>query len=277
MNTDKETVFHIFLATEETIRPKVIIKQWGASDVFYTLDEAVAAGVKALDERFAELQEFFSDHWSKDDIAEDVGYQFIIYEYNPGVARREDGWWEEFVRWHFNHKGILRERIENKAIRKGDNVDFYSTVRFPGDEADDAGCKFNVGDFVTVANDENELIYVVSHAPGKRENWPKRFLIMSSSPIDNQPESGENFYTVDGFDSNGLFTHAHPHESKLCRYEDAIPQDHPLQILKKHYLGVITIDDDMFDDIFSRRIIFDYPPKTRSWHTIPELMDMVKK
>jgi len=276
MNTDKKTVFHIFLATEETIRPKVIIKQWGASDVFYTLDEAVAAGVKALGERLAELQEFFGEHWSKDDIAEDLGYQFTIYEYDPGVVRRDDGWWEEYVQWDFNHKGLLRERTENKAIHEGENTEYHSTVRFPGDEADDAGCKFSVGDFVTVADDENELIYVVSHAPGKRENWPRRFLIASSIPNAGQPDGGENFYTLDGFDSGGLFIHAHPHESKIRRYEDEIPKNHPLQVLRKHYIGEATISDELFDDIFCRHIMFDNDDSLRSWRNIPELINMLK-
>ena len=72
MNTDIKKVFHIFLATEETVRPEVIIKQWGASDVFYKLDEAVAAGVKALNDRFNEMLKFFGKYWSKDSLADEV-------------------------------------------------------------------------------------------------------------------------------------------------------------------------------------------------------------
>jgi hypothetical protein len=275
MNTDNKTVFHIFLATEETVRPEVIIKQWGASDVFFTLDEAVAAGVKALEDRFTEIQKFFGKNWSNDDIAESVDYRLTVYEYNPGVMRSVNGWWEQFAEWDYNHKGILRERTEFKTIHKGDKAERYSTVRFPGDESDDAGTKFDVGDFVTVTDESDKQIYVVSHAPGKRENWPNRFLIASSSPTAGQPEGGENFYTVDGFDSTGLFTHTHPHESKIRRFEGEIPVNHPLQVLRKHYIGEANINDDLFDDIFCRRIIFDNGDNLRSWRNIPELIEIL--
>ena len=276
-NTNNGKIYLVFLATEETITQEVIIKQWVASDAFLTLDEAVAAGKKALKGRFVGLCKFFGKNYDKDDIADVVNYRFTIFEYDPAVARNEDGWWEMYARWTYNHNGMLQERTEHRTIRIGDKTEQHSTVRFPDDDAEDAGCKFNVGDFVTVANDEDvNQIYVVSHAPGKRENWPKRFVIFSDSPTTGQPESGENFYTVDGFDKNGLFTHIHPHETELRRFVGEIPPSHPLQILKKHYLGEIKINDDLFDDIFCRRIVFDNGKSLKSWRSIPELFDVVQ-
>jgi len=273
-NNDSKKIYHVFLTTEETITKEVIIKQWGASDAFLTLDEAVDAGKKALKSKFKELCKFFGENYDEDDIENTVNYRFTIFEYDPTVARNEDGWWETYAQWNYEYSGILRGRIEHRTICTGDNVTQYSTVRFPGDDAEDAGCKFNVGDFVTVAydGDDSYQIYVVSHAPGKRENWPKRFVIAYDSHTTEQPESGENFYTVDGFDINGLFTHTHPHETHLRRFEGEIPSDHPLQILKKHYLGEIKINDDLFNDIFCRRIVFDVGDKLKSWRSIPELI-----
>ena len=275
-NTNNDKIYHVFLATEETITQEVIIKQWGASDAFLTLDEAVAAGILALKVRFADLCKFFGKNCDEDDIADVVNHRFTISEYDPAAPRNKDGWWESYVRWTYDHNGAIRERTVHQTIRTGDKTEQYNTVRFPGDDAEDAGCKFNVGDFVTNTYDDNSPIYVVSHAPGKRENWPKRFVIFSDSTITEQPESGENFYTVDGFDSNGLFTHTHVHESQLHRCEVEIPPNHRLQVLKKHYLGEININDDLYDDIFCRRIVFDNGEPLKSWRSIPELINVVQ-
>lgn len=275
MDADNKSVFNVFIATGETMRPGLIIRRWGASDVFCTLDEAVSAGIKALHNRFNELKEFFGEDWDEDDIADKADYRFTVFEYDPRVARNEDGWWEQFTEWTFSHKGVLRERTEHRTVRNGSDVEQYSTVRFPGDDAEEAGSKFSVGEFVTIADDEENRIYVVSYAPGSRENWPKKFVIASSSPYMGQPESGENYYTVDGFDSIGLYTHKHPHETQMRLYEGEVPDKHPLQLLRRHSRGEISISDDVFDDIFYGRIIFDYPPELRSWREIPELISIV--
>jgi len=244
----------------------ITIKHWAAADTFNTLEEAVKAGKKALAERFEEIKEWYGKDWTVEEIAECEDYRFIIYEFDPIVPRRKDGYWERYVEWDYDHIGELHRRSEHKIDIVGDKEVHYETTRMPGDEDSRSGTHFKAGDFVTLTNDKEQRIYVVAQAPGFRDNWPKKYVIHG-----NPTDSGENEYLVGYFCKHGLYDHEHPHEYFIRRYDGTVPEDHPLRLLSMIFSGALTISDETWMDICNRKIRFDYNKNIRHWHDIPEL------
>ena len=291
----------------------IAIAEWHYSDVFASEKAAVTAGKKAMLKHLKYLmaitnrassmknkpaKSIFKSSYSHDeleDFAETIEYNFIVYEFDPNVKRgkkwNRDEQWDEFVSWDYNYKGELQTRYEWSDI--GWN-------RLPSDYSDEnAGTYFKAGDFVTITGDfggkndrYKDNVFVVFSAPGRRGEA-------------QHPEWWDNSYTTYYIDEHNLVNHTHPHETQISPYEgEAVPDDHPLQLLRKIALDEIQIrvkdgedtsdmhpleylakafsgmlEDSEFvkwwDDACRGRITFDYPEKD-SWRNIPELLEHLK-
>ncbi|MDR1979511.1 MAG: hypothetical protein LBQ42_12320 [Synergistaceae bacterium] len=160
------------------------------------------------------------------------GYSFVIREFDLEVERNPDwsgdwglGQWKYFVRLEYDHHGNLAERYEC--------IDGIGYERMPGDETDDAGVKFAVGDFVTVEGGRADNRTWVVYAPPGRQSECKR------------PEIWENIYTL--LSVNG---HDHFHERFLRPYKGHIPEDSPLMFLRGVVAGEIKLDEDTMNDVY---------------------------
>ncbi|MDR2568741.1 MAG: hypothetical protein LBD23_00405 [Oscillospiraceae bacterium] len=255
----------------------VLVGEWHYNDVFTTIKKAVAVGKKELLRKLKELKSQIYRNAKIDEIVENgvVCYEFYVYEFDPDVKRsRVLPWarWNDYARWDFDYTGKLRSREENKSHEKDGKAQFSMKVVNPGDEKEDAGSKFNLGDFVKVDSqwDDKGLIYVVDGTPGKKREWLEKYP-------NGDIEAWENQYSVSSIDSDGLFTCAHPHEMNICLYDSKIPDDHPLQLLRKYFIGEIYIDHDVWEAVFCRQILFDCSHNKKSWRDIPELYEQFSK
>jgi len=250
----------------------VLVRQWHYNDVFTSIKKAVAIGKKELWKKLKELNSLIYRNAKVDEIIGygSVSYEFYIYEFNPEVKRsRTLPWhhqWNDYARWDFDYKGNLRSREETKAFKENGKTRVSIKVVNPGDEKEDAGAKFSVGDFVKVNNqwDDITLVYVVDGSPGKKSEWLEKY---PQGDID----AWENQYSVSSIDYDGCFTHTHPHEMNMHLYDGNVPIDHPLQLLRKFFIGEVDIDHDVWRDIFERRIVFDCSYIKKSWRDIQEL------
>ena len=232
-------------------------------DVFVEQDKAVSAGRKVMTSALRELKakipgrrkeslEVFVENMLE---LEKFIYYFEIMEFDPNVKRH--GWvgtqWKYYTQWVYDYHGALLEKTEWREDLGYDVI--------AGDEADDAGTKFSVGDFVTVDSRSirsKDKIFVVASQPGKKTEW-------------NPPEGWENFYMLWSINNYNGF-HDHFHETKLRLYEKEVPKDHPLWMLRRLALGELQVDEETYLRLtFYGGILLDYPPEIPSWRTIPEL------
>jgi hypothetical protein len=237
---------------------------WYYCDVFTNLKQAVSVGKGQLTEHLRELREDLPDSHScardaplsvfVEESKEDHNllYDFSITEFDPDVKRDSSGRWEYFIKWEYDILGHLITRYE---------CDTYE--RLPGDEAKDAGTKFPLGSFVTAEVEKyKDQVFVVTFQPGRRSE-------------SEHPEGWENIYTLESFRRASWF-HEHFHETKLRLYDKEVPQDHPLQLLRRIATGELKISEETWMEMAygsgKRAILLDYPPECEflSWRDIPE-------
>ena len=288
----------------------ISIMDWNYSDVFTSEKKAVTAGKKAMLKHLKYLKDITNRASNKNSIPgipawhtydnleefiKEIEYSFMVYEFDPNVKRspkwNRDTDWDEYVEWEYDYEGKIHTRYEWGDI--GWN-------RLPSDYSDEnAGTYFNPGDFVTITGSFGwgddwckDIVFVVFSAPGKRSEA-------------RHPEWWENDYPIYYIDKNNLVNHTHCHERQIRIYEgEAIPVDHPLQLLRKIALGGIKIkikdgddtsdlpplvaigkflagefEDSEFEKWWNEacrgNITFDYQKKN-SWRNVPELEDWNK-
>jgi len=253
-----------------------LIREWHLSDVFTSLEKAVAFGEKEMMKKLEKYRTKLFEEWSPSEIAHKlVEYDFKVLELDPDVSRnqifydsefsdtfgiegedvvkrnRVGSHWDDYVEWNYDYAGNLRYRAHHygEDIYENDERLFYNrNLNFPEDDAEDAGTKFKVGEFVRVADsrwygirdfyeeghnpDElhllknglfDDIIYVVAAAPGKKRDCKGAFWY--------------NHYELGRYDERGNYKTIHLHERYLRRYDadhdgELLPDD-PLHNLLK--------------------------------------------
>jgi len=272
----------------------VVVGIWNYYDVFLSVNKAVAAGKKAMLKKLKEIKKLAFKDCSLNELAEDeLSYTFCVYEFDPNDKRKRDTWqfggsknfgsskkWDEFTWWRFKYNGELEKCCKWRDL---------GYMHLPGDEKEDAGTKFKVGDFVTITgtfgildqndNTRNSVMTLGENMDdtqvltSHKGNYSDVFVVMGVPGKKNEskiPDEWENMYTVVFIDDKFLYDHSHPHELQIRPFEGEIPEDHPLWLLRKLAKDEIKLSDELWEDIFMRRVQFDYK-LSKSWKDIPEL------
>jgi hypothetical protein len=228
----------------------LVVGEWHHSNIFWSEEKALAYGKKKMQEQLEKIKLAFADD-SLDEIAADkLSYGFVIYEIDSDDQRDNIEMWDRAKR-SYDYRG---------EIIYGENKD--GLERFPGDEDEAAGTKFALGSFVTLPNEKHtgcyphnnkQQIYIIGGVPGDRNKIPHIW---------------ENMYILDFIDDDYGYSHTHEHESKIRLYEGEVPADHPLQFLRRLITDEIKASKEVWNDIWYKRIIFDYPPEVRSWREV---------
>jgi len=121
----------------------------------------------------------------------------------------------DYIVWVFDALGNLVESEYDRFVLK------------PGDEAEGAGTRYKVGDFVLAPSyysgipRSEDVVYVVIAAPGKRPpvgTWGNDYLV---------------------FDTDGPRGHFHPHETEIEPFEGEVPPDSPLWFWRDYARGLV--------------------------------------
>jgi hypothetical protein len=199
---------------------------WSYCDVFTTLRQAVSMGKMLMKECFRELKGDTPDYKKKplnvfvNDMCDcdKLRYTFTVVAFDPNAKRHlpagsihyyQGGPYPYSVEWHYDYLGNLFEAVE-----------WYGAgfERMPGDEDEEAGTHFAVGDFVTAGGED---VYIVRLQPGRKDDrteWPKYYW--------------ENNYLLNPIDDVEN-DHIHVHEAYLRRYDGNIPEDHPIHVVRR--------------------------------------------
>ena len=250
------------------------------SDVYLTIDEAVDAGKKLMVIWLESISEVNRDIPIQYLVGNWCLAEFKVYEFDPDVTRDENGLWEEYAEWKYNYKGELLDRNEFKSLTDGLLMGY---CRRPGDEDENAGSRFKPGDFVKLigkykeSRSQNEIIYSLHQEFGEMSigevlkagirSDEETVYVVRRVPGKGNPgnEYHENIYTVDFINKDMEFDHYHPHEEEIQLFDGEVPKGHPLHLIRKNVLGEVNFSDEMWEDIFYGRIIFDHPDEVRSW------------
>jgi len=235
---------------------------WGIrSIVFPTYNAAYEWGKKELLEGITEKykESRIAQKKYKDDMAgfikDYIEYRFEITAYDPWEQEAERAKWKDVpadramtllqkemekkeknhfrrddtckeIHWSFDAFGNLTERLYEGC--------FGGYEYMPWDEAEDAGTKFKVGDFVRVSDTARlqwsceDVLYVVAGAPGKKgvREHERQYL-----------NTWENDYNL--FPSEGPNGHIHVHESEIRPFKGRVPKDSPLRFWRDFFTGRI--------------------------------------
>jgi len=119
----------------------------------------------------------------------------------------------------------------------------------PYDEADDAGTKFNVGDFVLIDKDgesyssaTSSTLYVIFHTAGKKGIDDGRCINM-----------WENIYYL--VDNDGFAGHEHVHESQIKLFSGEPAKDSPLWFWRDYALD--KIDDTVIVNVEGEKMTLE--------------------
>jgi hypothetical protein len=228
----------------------LVVGEWHYSNVFWSEKKALAWGKKKMREQLKKIKLAFKGDSLAEMVEDEITYDFTIYEIDPDDKRKNIEMWNRAQR-RYDYKG---------KIFSGVDKDGYE--RWPGDEDEAAGTKFELGDFVVLPDEKYEGRYP--------KNNKQQIYIIGGVPCDRKklPNLWENMYTLDYIDDVYQYSHTHEHEAKIRLYEGEIPADHPLHFLRKLITDEIKGSKERWEDIWYRRIIFDYPPEIRSWHEV---------
>ena len=252
----------IYPKFEERSREEVVnVARLKYSDVFFSMDKAVNAGAKKLAEWLERLREIMFMDESIGDIAnDDVCYDFYVYEFDPAAKRTSQGKWEQYARWDYNYKGeaVYRQEILQCPDLDTDEKRLTGWMWRSGDEKEDAGTIFKLGDYVKLGSnhhhyyDLKDMVFVIGETPSKK----------SDSNV------WENTYALYFIGKDAKFYHTVAHETEIIVYNGDIPAENPLQMLKKIATGEVKVSPETWEDINNQRIMFDWQGGTRSWRNI---------
>ena len=224
------------------------------SDIFSSLDVAVAAGTKEINKRIDNVLKESTVYAAKDRelfIAENLQYTFLVFEFDPlrreqhlprtdaaNITLENSVEFSDQIEWEYDHRGHLLERTEWRQAGQ---------VIMPGDYAEDAGTLFQLGDFVVIK--ESELtklddpgeIFVIGAVPGRRFDR-------------KNPLCWENIYCACHLDEGDAYSggHDHLHESRLERYHCELPADSFLHVLAEIYRDERKLSPD------SKELLYNY-------------------
>lgn len=236
-------LFHLYLTVRKLRFGCFIREDDFFSGIYPSLDEAKERGIKKITEILNELRENAPlDIFAK----EEVQYIFKVTEFDPEIrfsSERSEGVCTQ-VDWEFEYSGNLIDRLEW--------CDGIGYERLPGDEKEDAGTHFRVGDLVacTVEEPNHSHVYLVASCPGKRKE--------SSNPL-----SWENIYRVYFIPDHGDFSeacHEHIHENMLCPFTGLVCSDSALFMLKEIVIGNERIPSEAKKKLFSGKFSLSSKP-----------------
>jgi hypothetical protein len=226
------------------------------SEVYPSLEMAVEEGVKIIGKMIELLRD--EDNFYRNEpvglfVKEQLYYNFDASEFDPetrDIQRKRPC--KELkaptkIVWEYDCEGKLIDCIEWWDA---------GYLRLPGDELDDAGRRFQVGDFVTADKDDSKIYIVVAR--------PHR-------PEDAASTRWENIYRVLYITEDGYFgeeCHEHFHESKLCLYTEKVPENSALRLISDIMTGRKKISDDVRQKLFAGEISLSDKP---NWRSIDEL------
>jgi len=250
------TIFHLKIELRKKDYGCLYEQRNFFSDVFPALETAVESGIRAIgimiDAQRAK-DPFYKDEPIETFVKEALIYRFEVCEFDPETRdiQRNRPCKElkapaEIV-WEYDCKGKLIGCVEWWEA---------GYLRLPGDELDDAGRRFQVGDFVTADKDDSKIHIVVER--------PHR-------PEDAASTRWENIYRVLYITEDGYFgeeCHEHFHESKLRLYTEKVPENSALRLISDIMTGRKKISDDIRQKLFAGEISLSDKP---NWRSIDEL------
>ena len=253
-----------------------LIREWHLSDVFTSLEKAVSFGRKEMKKKLEKVRSKLFEEWTLSEISyKIVEYDFKVLELDPDVSRNQDFYdskysdsfgidsedvivrkregshWDDYVEWNYDYAGNLRYRAHHYGediYENDERLYYHRDLSFPEDDAEDAGTKFKVGEFVRVVDsrwygirefyceghnpDElhyiknglfEDIIYVVAEAPGKKCDCKRAFWY--------------NHYELGRYDERGNYRAVHLHERYLRKYDtehdgELLPDDPMHNLLK---------------------------------------------
>lgn len=232
------------------------------SDVFSTLKKAVAEGKWWLDRKIQDLYQESGyctqreDSLTIEDMIKDkaIYYYFKVTSLSPYYADNFEISSSEYkcknlrpthIVSFFDLKGNFK--YKDLEYRSKDGGFGYVIRRYDGDNENKPN-KFNVGDFVTIIDDEDipkNQIFVINRVP--RRNDPKAYF--------------ENRYYLSTIIQGCRFEYYHEYnESKLKKYEGKVDSNSPLVLLQKFYRGEIEISKEILKKMERGEIILNTYP-----------------
>lgn len=268
-------VFHLEVESYSNIYDSLVEKDSYYSGVYGTMKKAVEEGKWFLERRFKDIFEN-SNYCTKEDkdyTYEDLlndgymSYNFKVTKLSPYYAENFEAPGREYMCrdlrpthtvYYYDYRGNLE--FYNLEYLDRDGGFGYVTRRYKGDNEKQPN-KFNIGDFVTVIDDDfpADQVFVVYYVPVK--NDPYRFF--------------NNTYGVASVFDGCKFDYYHDYnESKLIKYDGIVDKNSPLMFLQKLYRNEIQIDKEIMKQIENREILLNTKP---TFMDIPEIREVFCK
>lgn len=271
----QNNVFHLEVQAYNNSFGDLVERDSYYSGVYSTIEKAIEEGKWFIDRRFKEIYQQSDyctnekDTSSLEDMLKDdvISYCFKITELDPTYADSFEPPKREYMcrdlkpthtTYFYDYKGNLKY-YDLEYLDK-DGGWGYTTVRYENDDESKPN-KFNVGDFVTVIDDEvpADQVFVVSNAPIR--NDPKRFF--------------DNTYCLSTISDGCRFSFYHDYnECQIKKYDGTIDSNSPFILLQKFYRGEIDIDDNILRKIEDGDILLNTKP---TYLDIPELKALLSK
>ena len=196
-----------------------------------------------------------TSHWRREYIDEYICYNLLISEIDSDIwcNERSKNMPDE-VLWYIRYNG----EISSRSLVFGDKEYEFR----PSDEADGAGKKFKAGDIVRFTDWEDERsrsLFVVYKTPQPAKEgaiWQNHYTVLGVGLYGRVPVVSEE--------------ELHEADLELCSHEDLEfePYSEQLLALQKVVTGKVALPKELWNKIFSGRIMFNTCP---SWRDIPQL------
>lgn len=262
-------VFHLEVEAYTDQYGSLVEKDSYYSNVHGTMKRAVEEGKRFLERRFKDIFENSSyctkedKDYTYEDLLNDgyMCYHFKVTKLSPFYADNfEKPKMEYMCRdlrpthtvYYYDYKGNLK--FYDLEYWHKDGGIGYVTRRYKEDNEKQPN-KFNVGDFVTVIDDDlpSNQVYVIYSVPVR--NDPHRFF--------------DNTYGLSTIRDGCKFSFYHDYnESKLLKYNGEVDINSPLIFLQKLYRNEIQVDKEIMKKIELNEIILNTKP---TYMDIPQI------
>ena len=267
-------VFHLEVVAYNTRFGDLIERDSFYSGVYGTLKKAVEEGLWFINRRFKDIYQQSDyctnekDSLTLEDMIEDkmIYYNFTVTKLSPYYADNFETPGSEYkcknlrpthTILHYDYRGNLKYK-DIQYLNKDGGIG-YVIKRYKDDDENKPN-KFNIGDFVTVINEDipKDQVFVVSGVP--RRNDPMVYF--------------ENTYCLSTITNGCKFEFCHDYnESKLLKYDGVLDKNSPLILLQKYYRDEIEIDEEIMKKIELNEIILNIKPTYMDISQIREVLN----
>jgi hypothetical protein len=220
------------------------------AELFFSHEEARQRGKEILATKIRKLyetSEYYAAKETLEDFLDEANYSFTITDIDLAQRRdsagykRKEAYWRQrpaHVEYAYDYAGALLQRtyIYRRNYAAFDSSGVYYQ-NWEGDDAPEAGTKFQIGDFVRLMRPAKNLdgsfgtdtVFVVTALPKRdKEGW----LIENTYRIETISARGEYQW-----DSDFHHPFSGIHENMLVKHEGEIAKDSPLWFLRRVFLG----------------------------------------